>query len=156
MPRRCCPLRAHACAGIRSTTIKNPGARCAPARSISRGFPPQVTTAFLPPSRPTSARPGQARSPNYPGPSQRCLLRQDAVAPKPVPARSRQRHPGNPWPWARPSAVPGAHSPTCGRDRPRSRNPPTPSSGPAVATLAPACTRHANIWRMLLPFPCGA
>jgi hypothetical protein len=90
MPRRSRPLRARARAGIRSTTIKNPGARCAPARNINRGSQPSATTALLPPSRPTLARHRQARSLNYPGPSRRCLLRQRAATPKPVPLGARQ------------------------------------------------------------------
>jgi hypothetical protein len=109
-PRMC------ACAGTRSTT-KNPGARCAPARSISRGSRPSAVTSLLPPCRPAPARLADALSPNEPGPSRCCLAHQRAAARNLCPRTLLASVPRQPAAsGARPSAVPGAHSPR-GRDR---------------------------------------
>ena len=67
MTSPCRTPRVLACAGISSTTIKNIGARCAPARSTGHGRRPPVIAPILPSSRPAQPRLGEARSPNYPG-----------------------------------------------------------------------------------------
>jgi hypothetical protein len=142
MPRRSRPLRARARAGIRSTTIKNPGARCAPARNINRGSQPSATTALLPPSRPTLARHRQARSLNYPGPSRRCLLRQRAATPKPVPLGARQCP-------AHAAAVP-SRSPSLSRKRVQTEVPSDlPLHAPTAAGTPPEtpCRCAAHPWQ---------
>ena len=131
MPRRSCLLRAHVCAGIRSTTIKNPGARCAPAWSISRGPRPPVTIALLPPSRPASARPEQARSPNYPGPSRRCTLRQDAA--------TRNLCPHAPLASPRQPVARGPAVGRPGRTQPHVRARPSPVRKSADPVIRPGC-----------------
>ena len=154
MPRCSCPLHACACAGIRSMTT-NPGARCALARSISRGCRPPVITAPLLPSGQAAARPGDARSPSYPGPSWCWPCAAARRRPEPVPGNAPpRRHPGNPMPavpgrrpsrahtapvWARPYPAQGipwgcASGPGCGRPRPSLPS----TSTPAHAAAAPA------------------
>lgn len=154
MPRRSRPLRARARAGIRSTTIKNPGARCAPAKNINRGSQPSATTALLPPSRPTLARQRQARSLNYPGPSRRCLLRQRAATPKPVPPIPASGTAGTRCrvPCRRPSR---AHTAPM-RARPSPCKSRRPGIRPGCGHPRPGLPGHANIRRTLLPFPHGA
>ncbi len=112
-------LRACACAGMRSTT-KDPGARCAPARSTGCGCRPPVITALLLPSRRAPARGGKARSPNYPGGRRYHFPRRHAAArhlcPRTLPASGVpparcQRRPT--------VGRPGRTQPPCGRDRTR-------------------------------------
>jgi hypothetical protein len=139
MPCCSCPLSACACAGIRSTT-KNPGARCAPARSISLGSRPPAVTVLLPPSCPAPARLADARSLSYPRSSWCWPCAAARRCPVPVPAASRQRPPGSPMPAASGRGPSRAHTAPCGRDRTRCRESGRPrASGPAVAALAPAC-----------------
>ena len=57
---------------------------------------------------------------------------------------------------ARPWVVPGAHSPRAGATVPGAGNPPTPGNRPGCGHPRPGLPRHANIRRMLLPFPRGA
>ncbi len=136
------PAAARSCACGEVYDDQEPGARCAPARSISRGFRPAAITALLPPSRPAPARHGEARSPNYPGLSRRCLLQ--LASPTPwnlyprtllasiTPAARCQRYPA--------AGRPGRTQPPRGHDRARRRESRrVRASGPAAAVLAPAC-----------------
>jgi hypothetical protein len=134
MPCCSCPLPAPACAGTRSTT-KNPGARCALARSISRGYPPSVITALLPPSRPAPARQGDARSPNYRGRPGACLPQHHAAARTPSRERPGQRHRGNPTPAALGRGPSRAHTAPV-----RARPYPAPGIPPALG-IRPGCGR---------------
>lgn len=125
MPCCSCPLRACARVDTRSTT-KNPGARCAPARSISCGCRPL-------------ARPGQARSANYPGASRYCLLQLHAAAGSSVRERSPRARPGMRGQRCPAVGCPGRTQPPCGRDRTRRRESRrVRAPGPAVAVPAPA------------------
>lgn len=156
MPRCSCPLHACACAGIRSMTT-NPGARCALARSISRGCRPPVITAPLLPSGQAAARPGDARSPSYPGPSWCWPCAAARRRPEPVPGNApRRSHPaircqrcpavGRPGRTPPPLGVtvPGAgipwgcaSGPGCGRPRPSLPSTSTPAHAAAVPAESP-------------------
>jgi hypothetical protein len=138
MPCCSCPLRACACAGIRSTT-KNPGGRCAPARSISRGSRPPLIRALLPPSRPAPARQGDARSPNYPGPSRCCLAHQRAAAGTCARERSSPASPRQPLPAAPGVGRPGAHTaPVRARPYPAPKIPSAPGIRPGYGRPRPS------------------
>jgi hypothetical protein len=140
MPCCSCPLRACACAGVQSMT-KNPGARCAPARSISRGCRPPVVTVLLPPSCPAPARLADARSPSYLGPSWCCPCAAARRCPETCAReRSSSASPGSPTPAAPGRGPSRAHTaPVRARPYPRRESRRPRASGPAVAALAPAC-----------------
>lgn len=123
------------------STTKIPSARCAPARSVSRGcWPPVITAPLLLPG-PAPARHGEARSRSYPGPPGASFcdctpLPGNPYARTPLagaaPATRCKRRPA--------VGRPGRTQPPCGHDRTRRRQTRRPwASGPAVAALAPAC-----------------
>ncbi len=138
----------------KSTTIVNLGARCAPARSISRGCRPPVITALLLPSRPAPARGGKARSPNCPGAARYCFLRRRGAArnlcPRTLPASATPAT-RCPRPWA----VPGAHSPVRARPYP-APHPRRPGHPARLWPRLPRLARHATIRRVLPLSPRGA
>jgi hypothetical protein len=102
-----------------------------------------MITAFPPPSRPASARSGEARSPNYrgrPG-AAFCNSTPLATARNPCP-RTLLASVTPATRCVRCPAVghPGRTQPPCGRDRSRVGNPVVPGHpSPAAAVLAPAC-----------------
>ena len=108
-----------------------PRARCAPARSISRGCRPSAVTALLSSSHTAPARLGDARSSNYRA-VPCCLAQQHAAArnlcPRTLlasvaPATRGQRRPA--------VGRPGRTQPPCGRDRTRRRRIPVGPGHPA-------------------------
>jgi len=100
-----------------------------------------MITALLPPSRAAPARHGEARSPNYPGPSRAAFCNSTPLPRNLCPRTLLARVTPQPVATgARPWAVLCAYSPRAGATVPgpgQSRRP--WASGPAAAVLAPAC-----------------
>jgi hypothetical protein len=151
MPSCSCPLRACACADIRPTTT-NPGARWAPARSISRGCLPRWSRCSC---RRLARSMGRGWQLELPGPSWCWPGAAARRCPEPVPANApRQRGPAARCQRRPAVGRPGRAPPPCGRDRPGAGNPVGPrASGPAVAALAPACRRCCSPRRAPKPYP---